>query len=92
MARRAEVSTGMVSTVLNRPGRVAEQTRLRVLNAIEELGYVGGGVTDASAPRHRRNGFVQAATSIVIMPIMSGFAADRPWAPWARVLPAAPDQ
>jgi DNA-binding LacI/PurR family transcriptional regulator len=40
VARRAGVSLGTVSNVLNRPEVVAEQTRRRVLAAIEELGYI----------------------------------------------------
>ena len=40
MARRAGVSLGTVSNVLNRPERVAPLTRDRVLVAIADLGYV----------------------------------------------------
>ncbi|MBM7799883.1 LacI family transcriptional regulator [Microlunatus panaciterrae] len=40
MAERAGVALGTVSNVLNRPEKVAEATRLRVLQAIEELGFV----------------------------------------------------
>src|SRR5262245_13980504 len=40
VARRAGVSIGTVSNVLNRPGMVSQQTRQRVLDAIDELGYV----------------------------------------------------
>ena len=40
VARHAGVSLGTVSNVLNRPAVVAEQTRRRVLAAIQELGYV----------------------------------------------------
>jgi LacI family transcriptional regulator len=40
VARRAGVSLGTVSNVLNRPERVAPATRQRVLLAIEELGFV----------------------------------------------------
>lgn len=40
VARRAGVSPGTVSNVLNRPERVAEATRLRVEAAITELDYV----------------------------------------------------
>ncbi|MFC0037026.1 substrate-binding domain-containing protein [Actinomadura rayongensis] len=40
VARRAGVSVGTVSNVLNRPNIVAEATRDRVLAAIEELGFV----------------------------------------------------
>ncbi|MFB6504910.1 LacI family DNA-binding transcriptional regulator [Streptomyces sp. NPDC002466] len=40
VARRAEVSVGTVSNVINRPEAVLPETRARVLAAIEELGYV----------------------------------------------------
>lgn len=40
VARRAGVSVGTVSNVLNRPEIVAESTRDRVLAAINELGFV----------------------------------------------------
>ncbi len=40
VARRAGVSLGTVSNVLNRPDMVAESTRQRVVDAIRELGYV----------------------------------------------------
>ena len=40
VAEHAAVSLGTVSNVLNRPEVVAEATRLRVLAAIEELGFV----------------------------------------------------
>lgn len=40
VALRAGVSAGTVSNVLNRPSYVAEETRRRVLDAIEELGFV----------------------------------------------------
>jgi len=40
VARRAGVSIGTVSNVLNRPELVAMTTRQRVLDAIAELGYV----------------------------------------------------
>lgn len=40
VAERAGVALGTVSNVLNRPQKVAEGTRKRVLDAIEELGFV----------------------------------------------------
>jgi LacI family transcriptional regulator len=40
VAARAGVSLGTVSNVLNRPDRVAPATRARVLQAIDELGFV----------------------------------------------------
>ncbi len=43
VARRAGVSLGTVSNVLNRPEIVAEETRERVKLAIEEIGFVRNG-------------------------------------------------
>ncbi len=40
VARRAGVSIGTVSNVINRPDSVSSEKRTRVLNAISELGYV----------------------------------------------------
>ncbi|MBF8173519.1 LacI family DNA-binding transcriptional regulator [Streptomyces olivaceus] len=57
VARRAEVSTGTVSNVLNHPDRVREDTRVRVEFAITELGFIRGGATSEHAAHWRRNGF-----------------------------------
>ncbi|AVT36251.1 LacI family DNA-binding transcriptional regulator [Plantactinospora sp. BB1] len=57
VARRAGVSTGTVSTVLNRPEAVAEPTRAKVTTAITDLGYVRGGTTGVLAAHWRRTGF-----------------------------------
>ncbi len=54
VARRASVSAGTVSNVLNRPDEVSEPTRLRVLEALAELGYIRNAV---SAAHGRRSGF-----------------------------------
>lgn len=40
VAAAAEVSIGTVSNVLNRPNVVSEETRLKVLDAIDRLGFV----------------------------------------------------
>ena len=40
VAKQAQVSIGTVSNVLNRPAQVSEETRLRVRNAIDMLGFV----------------------------------------------------
>src|SRR5215475_12411794 len=40
VARRAQVSVASVSRVLNRLDNVGEQTKARVIAAVEELGYV----------------------------------------------------
>lgn len=58
VARLAGVSTGTVSAVLNRPDSVPEATRVRVLTAVTELGYVRGGAPQGElAPHWRRTGF-----------------------------------
>jgi len=43
VAKRAGVSLGTVSNVLNRPEIVADETRERVKSAIEEIGFVRNG-------------------------------------------------
>jgi integrase len=57
VARRADLSTGTVSTVMNRPDSVPEATRARVQLAAAELGYVAGGASGQPAAHWRRNGF-----------------------------------
>ncbi|MFD3561920.1 LacI family DNA-binding transcriptional regulator [Streptomyces sp. NPDC058686] len=57
VARRAEVSTGTVSNVLNHSDRVREDTRVRVEQAIADLGFARGGTTSEHAAHWRRNGF-----------------------------------
>jgi integrase len=58
VARSAGVSTGTVSAVLNRPESVPDTTRVRVLKATAELGYVRGGQPLGElAPHWRRTGF-----------------------------------
>ncbi|MEW2095117.1 LacI family DNA-binding transcriptional regulator [Streptomyces halstedii] len=57
VARRAEVSTGTVSNVLNHPERVREETRVRVEHAVAELGFVRNAAPSQEAAHWRRNGF-----------------------------------
>ncbi|MDT5041613.1 MAG: hypothetical protein QOE51_2598 [Actinoplanes sp.] len=57
VARLAEVSTGTVSNVLNRPDQVSEVTRVRVMQAVADLGYVRGPATGELAAHWRRSGF-----------------------------------
>ncbi len=57
VARRAGVSTGTVSNVLNHPERVADATRRDVENAIAELGFIRGAGGGEIAAHWRRNGF-----------------------------------
>ncbi|RLU80609.1 LacI family transcriptional regulator [Streptomyces griseocarneus] len=57
VARRAGVSTGTVSNVLNRPDRVSEKTRVRVELAAAELGFTRDKRTGEEADHWRRNGF-----------------------------------
>jgi integrase len=57
VARRAGVSTGTVSTVLNRPEAVPEATRVKVELAVAALGYVRGAPSGDLSPHWRRNNF-----------------------------------
>lgn len=58
VARLAGVSTGTVSTVLNRPETAPMSTREKVVAAVAELGYVRGGLPQREfAPHWRRTGF-----------------------------------
>ncbi|GIJ52446.1 hypothetical protein Val02_93320 [Virgisporangium aliadipatigenens] len=57
VARQAGVSTGTVSNVLNRPETVPDATRVRVLQAVTDLGYVQGEPAGERAAHWRRNGF-----------------------------------
>jgi LacI family transcriptional regulator len=54
VARRAAVSTATVSRVVRGQDRVREATRIRVQQAIEELGYVPDGAGQ-SLSRHRKD-------------------------------------
>ncbi len=57
VARRAGVSVGTMSAVLNGRDSVADVTRAEVVAAITDLGYVRGVITGELAPHWRRNGF-----------------------------------
>lgn len=61
VARAAGVSVGTVSNVLNRPDRVADATRDRVLGVIERLGFV----RNASA-RQLRSGTITTIGAVVL--------------------------
>ena len=61
VARRAAVSTATVSRVVHGQGRVREATRIRVQQAIEELGYVPDGAGQ-SLSRHETRIAVQMET------------------------------
>ncbi|KRV50581.1 LacI family transcriptional regulator [Wenjunlia vitaminophila] len=61
VARRAGVSVGTVSNVINRPEMVAEDTRRRVLAAIELLGYVR-----SESARHLRAGHSRIVALLVL--------------------------
>ena len=59
IAKRAGVSVGTASNVLNRPGIVAPETTKRVLQVIEEMGYNPNGyVKNMSAGHSRTLGLV----------------------------------
>ncbi|WP_064745386.1 LacI family DNA-binding transcriptional regulator [Pseudonocardia acaciae] len=57
VARRAGVSIGTASAVLNRPETVSGTTRSAVNVAITELGYMRGGPVAELAPHWRRSSF-----------------------------------
>jgi LacI family transcriptional regulator len=61
VARRAGVSLGTVSNVLNHPELVAEGTRARVQRTIDELGFVRNG-----SARHLRVGSTQSIGLVVL--------------------------
>jgi LacI family transcriptional regulator len=70
VARRAGVSLGTVSHVLNHPERVSTVTRERVRDAIEELGFVRNG----SAARLRASS--SNAVGLVVLDAGNPFFAD----------------
>ncbi|GAA1406368.1 LacI family DNA-binding transcriptional regulator [Catellatospora coxensis] len=70
VARRAGVSLGTVSNVLNRPDSVAPATRRRVLDAIDELGYVRN-----DSARHLRAGSSRTV-AIVVLDVSNPFFTD----------------
>ncbi|MFC7342329.1 LacI family DNA-binding transcriptional regulator [Saccharopolyspora griseoalba] len=80
VARRAQVSTGTVSNVLNRSAAVADDTRSRVEKAIADLGYVRGVAQSAPVEHWRRNGFA----TWLFQPAASG------WYPKKDPRPARP--
>ena len=70
VARRANVSVGTVSNVLNRPQIVAPQTRERVLRVIDELGFVRN-----ESARHLRTG-TGRIIGLVILDLSNPFFTD----------------
>ncbi|MEV0583673.1 LacI family DNA-binding transcriptional regulator [Nonomuraea sp. NPDC050310] len=73
VAARAGVSAGTVSNVLNRPGKVAEETRLRVERAVQELGFVRHG--SASSLRAGRSRSLGLAVIDIANPFFTEVAA-----------------
>lgn len=75
VAARAKTSTAVVSYVLNNgPRPVAAATRLRVLEAVKELGYLPNGI--AKALRTSRTGLVGVAFPDAMSPYFSALAKD----------------
>jgi LacI family transcriptional regulator len=70
VARRAGVSIGTVSAVLNRPELVAPTTRQRVLDAIRELGYVRNDSARALRSGHSRT------VAVVVLDVANPFFTD----------------
>lgn len=56
VAKYCQVSTATVSMVLTNKGRISEKTREKVLNAIDELGYIYN--QSAANLRHKRSNLV----------------------------------
>jgi LacI family transcriptional regulator len=70
VARHAGVSVGTVSNVLNRPDVVAPETRQRVLDAIETLGFVRN-----ESARHLRTGRSHTV-GLVVLDVANPFFTD----------------
>src|SRR6202158_71554 len=70
VAKRAGVSLGTVSNVLNRPEIVAEETRERVILAIKEIGFVRNG-----SARQLRSGTSQHI-GLVVLDVANPFFTD----------------
>lgn len=70
VARKAGVSVGTVSNVLNRPDVVAPATKQRVLDAIDELGFVRN-----EAARQLRSGHSNAI-GLVVLDVANPFFTD----------------
>jgi DNA-binding LacI/PurR family transcriptional regulator len=70
VARRAGVSVGTVSNVLNRPEIVAPPTRQRVLDAIAELGFVRNESARALRAGHSRT------VGLVVLDVANPFFTD----------------
>ncbi|MGO1055632.1 LacI family DNA-binding transcriptional regulator [Crossiella sp. CA198] len=77
VARRAAVSVGTVSAVLNKTGTVKAATAAAVEVAIAELGYVRGGAPAQLAAHWRRNGF----TTWLFRPAATGWYPSKAPAP-----------
>ncbi|WP_214321692.1 LacI family DNA-binding transcriptional regulator [Nonomuraea sediminis] len=73
VAERAGVSPGTVSNTLNRPERVAPETRERVLRAIRELGFVRHG--SASTLRAGRSRSIGLSVLDIANPFFTDVAA-----------------
>ncbi|SHE84027.1 regulatory protein, lacI family [Ferrithrix thermotolerans DSM 19514] len=61
VAKRANISLGTVSNVLNDPSRVSKSTRERVMKAIEETGFVRD-----TAARQLRGAALRAVGIVVL--------------------------
>lgn len=72
IARRAEVSVATVSNVVNNYRPVAEETRLRVQRAVDELGYTPN--LGARHLRHGRTGIIALAVPELTNPYFAELA------------------
>src|SRR5260370_16331367 len=77
VAKRAGVSLGTVSNVLNRPEIVAEETRRRVRLVIEEIGFVpNGSARQLRAGRSQHIGLVVLDVATPFFPEVARGVAD----------------
>jgi len=67
VAKQAQVSIGTVSNVLNRPTNVSEQTRLKVRNAIDMLGFIPERNTASTSNNSKIVGLILPLRKILFM-------------------------
>ncbi|MCX5734726.1 MAG: LacI family DNA-binding transcriptional regulator [candidate division NC10 bacterium] len=86
VARRAGVSPGVVSHVINEnPAHVGEATRRRVKAVIAEIGYRPSGVAKSLRRRHARTlglGICDATSASLLPAVYPGFPGGATPGPW----------
>lgn len=63
VAKAAQVSVGTVSNVLNRPSQVSDETRAKVQNAIEILGFISNDGMKSKNPNFNAVGVILPLSS-----------------------------